>query len=103
MCIRDRVFDCVDCHNRPSHKFLPPAIAINNEIASGTISQDLPYVRRVGLELLNAPYDTQDEAEEAIRTTLAAYYRGTYPDRVDELSDEIQNACLLYTSDAADD
>jgi len=87
-----RVFDCVDCHNRPSHKFLPPAIAINNEIASGTISQDLPYVRRVGLELLNAPYDTQDEAEEAIRTTLAAYYRGTYPDRVDELSDEIQNA-----------
>lgn len=87
-----RVFDCVDCHNRPSHKFLPPAVAINNEMASGTISQDLPYVRRFGLELLNAPYDTQDEAEEAIRTTLAAYYRDTYPDRFDELSGEIEKA-----------
>ena len=24
-----RTFDCMDCHNRPSHKFQPPATAIN--------------------------------------------------------------------------
>jgi hypothetical protein len=87
-----RVFDCIDCHNRPSHQFLPPAVAINQEIASDTISRDLPYIRRVGLELLNSLYETQDEAEAAIRSTLAAYYSETYPDRVDDLGDEIAEA-----------
>jgi hypothetical protein len=87
-----RGFDCIDCHNRPSHQFLPPAVAINSEIAAGTISGDLPYVRRVGLELLNSVYETQDEAEEAIRSTLSAYYQETYPDRVDELENDIAAA-----------
>lgn len=87
-----RAFDCVDCHNRPSHKFVPPAVAINTEIATGTISRDLPYVRRMGLDLLNAPYGTQDEAEEAIRTTLAAYYWEQYPDVAEDLGGQIEQA-----------
>ncbi|NIA24571.1 MAG: cytochrome C [Gammaproteobacteria bacterium] len=87
-----RVFDCMDCHNRPSHLFLPPAVAINQELARGTISTDLPYVRRVGLDLLNTTYTSQEEAAEKIRSTLLAYYEQVYPDRVDELRDKIEAA-----------
>lgn len=87
-----RVFDCIDCHNRPSHQFTPPAIAINEEIAAGTISRELPYVRRLGLQLLNAEYESQDQAEETIRATLAGYYDDTYPERVDALQGDIDRA-----------
>ena len=87
-----RVFDCIDCHNRPSHQFLPPAVAINNEISAGTIPRTLPYVRRVGLELLNSAYATHEEAEAAIRSTLTAYYEDTYPDDVAAWRPEIDRA-----------
>ncbi|NOY54926.1 MAG: cytochrome C [Actinobacteria bacterium] len=87
-----RVFDCMDCHNRPSHLFLPPAVAINQEIARGAISPDLPYVRRVGLDLLNSPYSTQQEAAEKIRSTLLSYYEQAYPERVDQLREKIETA-----------
>jgi hypothetical protein len=87
-----RVFDCVDCHNRPSHKFLPPAVAVNEAIVLGDISRDLPFVRRNGLELLNAPYENHAEAEEAIRSALTAFYWETYPDRADQFSSEIDRA-----------
>jgi len=92
-----RVFDCMDCHNRPSHLFMPPAVSVNQGIASGIISRELPYIRRVGLELLNASYETQDAAEAEIRSTLATYYRDTYPDRVDGLAGEIDGAADVLT------
>jgi hypothetical protein len=87
-----RVFDCVDCHNRPSHKFLPPAVAVNEGIALGSISDDLPFVRRNGLELLNASYETQEDAEDSIRSALAAFYSETYPDRAGAFSSDIDRA-----------
>ncbi len=87
-----RSFDCIDCHNRPSHHFLPPATAMNIEMSKGAISTELPYVRRVGLELLNADYDTRDEANEAIVSGLDEYYRLEYPGDYDALRAEIEQA-----------
>jgi nitrate/TMAO reductase-like tetraheme cytochrome c subunit len=87
-----RRFDCIDCHNRPSHHFLPPATAMNLQMSKGNISAALPFVRKVGLELLNAPYETREEANEAIATGLDDYYRVEYPDQHDELAAEIQRA-----------
>jgi len=75
-----RRFDCMDCHNRPSHNFLAPATGMNLALSTGKISTDLKYIREVGLELLNAEYETREEANEAIRTGLADYYRDEYPD-----------------------
>jgi hypothetical protein len=79
-----RTLDCMDCHNRPSHEFLPPATAINLEMTKGTISKDLPYVRWEGLNLLNARYDTKDQADEAIQSGLLAFYADTYAGQVDQ-------------------
>ncbi|MEN8113302.1 MAG: NapC/NirT family cytochrome c [Actinomycetota bacterium] len=87
-----RVFDCIDCHNRPSHQFLPPAVALNREIAAGTIPRSLPYVRRVGLQLLNSSYESHEQAEEVIRSTLATYYAETYSERIDEFGRSIEQA-----------
>jgi hypothetical protein len=87
-----RLFDCMDCHNRPSHSFQPPATAMNLEISTGTIAADLPFVRSVGLELLNAEYETGEEAAEAIASGLAGFYAAEYPERAAELADKIADA-----------
>ena len=87
-----RSFDCIDCHNRPSHDFESPAVAINLEISRGHISRDLPFVRAVGLDLLNADYETTSEANEAIPAGLHDYYRSAYPDEYDDLAALVDEA-----------
>jgi hypothetical protein len=85
-----RTFDCIDCHNRPSHSFQPPATAMNLELARGTISTDLPYIRQIGLDLLNADYDTTEEANTAIPAGLQSYYETEFSGDVDALRAEIE-------------
>jgi hypothetical protein len=79
-----RTLDCIDCHNRPSHDFQPPATAINLELTKGTISRDLPFIRWQGLNLLNAPYDTKAQADEAILKGLESFYSENYPGQLDQ-------------------
>ncbi len=87
-----RLFDCMDCHNRPSHSFEPPATAMNLEISRGAISRDLPFVRSIGLGLLNADYETSDQALNSIEVGLAGFYADRYPDQVGALSAKIAQA-----------
>jgi len=84
--------DCVDCHNRPSHKFTPPAVSVNLALSKGEISRDLPFIRAVGVDLLNADYATLDEALAGIPAGLREYYDQQYPDRVAELTEDINQA-----------
>jgi nitrate/TMAO reductase-like tetraheme cytochrome c subunit len=87
-----RLFDCMDCHNRPSHSFQPPATAMNLEMSRGAISRDLPFVRSIGLGLLNADYETTEQAVGSIAGGLAGFYADQYPDRAGELSAKISAA-----------
>jgi hypothetical protein len=87
-----RTFDCIDCHNRPSHDYTPPAVSVNLALATGTISQDLPFIRKVGVDLLNAEYDTFEEANEAIPSNLQAFYATEYPGDAGELAAKITQA-----------
>jgi hypothetical protein len=97
-----RRFDCIDCHNRPSHRFLAPATALNQALSSGTTSSDLPFIRKVGLDLLNAAYATRDEAHSRISEGLREFYRVRYGDRYDALAAGIEqaSATLLGIYDA---
>ncbi len=87
-----RRFDCIDCHNRPSHRFLPPATSLNLALSQGTISAGLPFVRQQGLDLLMADYATREEANAWIPEGLRDYYRVNYGDRYDELAGAIEQA-----------
>lgn len=93
-----RTFDCIDCHNRPSHHFQPPATAMNLELSKGAISADLPFIRKVGLELLNAPYDTREEANAAILAGLDEFYQTEYADQYGTWTGEIDQAASTLLS-----
>jgi len=75
-----RVMDCVDCHNRAAHTFVTAEDAINRAMAEGSISPDLPWVHKQGLELLKAKYGSEEEAAQKIPEELKAFYGGKYPD-----------------------
>ena len=89
-----RTMDCVDCHNRPSHTFEPPAVAVNLALSKGEISVDLPFIRAVGVDLLNAEYATLDEALTAIPTGLRDFYAGQYPNEAATMQAEIEEAIV---------
>jgi hypothetical protein len=73
-----RTMDCMDCHNRPSHTFHLPGEAIDQEMAGGRISPSLPYVHKVGLELLKRDYASRLAAQTELPEALRDYYRKNY-------------------------
>jgi hypothetical protein len=87
-----RRFDCVDCHNRPSHQFIPPANAVNLAMSQGRISVELPFVRKKAVELLMADYDGRGTAEELIPAGLMAYYQEHYPEIAASKAEDIEKA-----------
>jgi hypothetical protein len=75
-----RTMDCIDCHNRAAHTFLTAEDALNRAMADGSISTELPWVHKKGLELLNATYASQEEARATIPAQLAAFYQSSNPE-----------------------
>ena len=41
-----RQMDCVDCHNRPSHKYFAPEFEVDRALRDGQIDRTLPFVKR---------------------------------------------------------
>ncbi len=75
-----RRMDCIDCHNRPTHIYHPPARSVNHVMALGWISPSLPSVKSVSVEALEAEYSTKPGALDTIRLTMEGYYRDNHPE-----------------------
>ncbi|MDP2654411.1 MAG: NapC/NirT family cytochrome c [Candidatus Omnitrophota bacterium] len=87
-----RRMDCIDCHNRPSHVFHPPDRELDQSFIIGRLDVSLPYLKQKSIELLNASYTNEHEAEQAILTGLSDYYQKSYPEIVREKGAAIQQA-----------
>lgn len=75
-----RRMDCVDCHNRPAHVYLPPDVAVDQAFAAGKLDPSLPYLKRQAVELLSKPYATTGEAVGTISSGMNDFYRSNYPE-----------------------
>jgi hypothetical protein len=73
-----RKMDCVDCHNRPAHVYLPPDDAVDQALAAGKMDVSLPYLRRQAVKALNGTYETTDQALSTIESELSEFYRSNY-------------------------
>jgi len=87
-----RVMDCVDCHNRPAHNFLPPDVAVDQAFTAGAMDPSLPYLKRQSVEVLSGAYETTDQALLAIDAGLNNYYRTNHPDIYSQKQDAIKQA-----------
>jgi nitrate/TMAO reductase-like tetraheme cytochrome c subunit len=70
-----RRMDCMDCHNRPAHRYETPNSAVNLAIALNNIDRRLPWVKTNALFALTRNYTNDTQALEGIATILADRYR----------------------------
>ena len=79
-----RVMDCMDCHNRPTHIFLSPEKAIDHKIANGVIPVEVPFIKKKGVEAIKKKYPSQEVATRGIAQELLDWYREHYPDLMEK-------------------
>ncbi len=89
-----RKMDCIDCHNRPSHKFNSPDNAIDRAILTGAIDATLPEIKRVAVEAMQAVYETKEDANQGIASKIPDFYRDNYPEVLKERRVAIDEAVL---------
>ena len=86
------IMQCVDCHNRPTHAFESAAAGMDTALVLGEIPTTLPYIKKKGVELLQAKYNSNREAMEQLPQALATFYQQRYPEIYAQRARDIQKA-----------
>jgi hypothetical protein len=75
-----RMMDCVDCHNRPSHIYVPPDRAVDRAMLAGRIDPSIPFIKQQATAAIASDqWTSTPAAEQGIRKTLDDYYRSIHP------------------------
>jgi hypothetical protein len=69
-----RQMDCMDCHNRPAHRYQTPNSAVNLAILLTNIDRGLPFIKSNALYVLTQSYTNTTQALQTIATTLSEQY-----------------------------
>jgi hypothetical protein len=75
-----RRMDCMDCHNRPAHRFRAPDEAVDLILAAGRIDRTLPFIKREAVKVLVEPYKDTETAKNQIKADLTGFYQANYPE-----------------------
>ncbi len=90
--LEHRSMDCMDCHNRPSHSYKSANVYLDNAMISGTIPEELPFIKKVSLKVLSNQFSTTDSAMMGIRSGIETYYQERQPGIYDSEKDLIEKA-----------
>jgi hypothetical protein len=90
--MKTRRMDCIDCHNRPTHIYHPPARSINHVMSLGWIDPSLPNVKSVSLKALETSYSTKQFGLDSIKLAIEEYYQTNYPELAKTKQDTIAKA-----------
>ena len=71
--------DCVDCHNRPTHIYVPPDLSVDNSLLAKRLDVSLPFLKQQAVAALAANYDTTDAAVKGIAKSIESFYETKYP------------------------
>ncbi len=92
-----RKMDCIDCHNRPSHRFRAPYRMLNEAMQFGEIDPSIPDVKEKAMEVLSAEYGTDAGALLSIDKELRDYYKekhadfyAAHPAEVDKMIEKVK-------------
>ncbi len=88
-----RELDCMDCHNRPAHKFRSPQDAVDIYLAIGRkMDPRLPFIKREAVAALAQPYPDKKTGREQIGFLLTRFYQENYGDQWETLKPMIHQA-----------
>ncbi len=77
-----RTMDCMDCHNRPSHRFPSPVKAVDEALVGGDLDPALPSIKANAVRALAETYADDAQAKEKIASALKTFYAKEDPARV---------------------
>jgi hypothetical protein len=81
--VETRRMDCIDCHNRPTHRFASsPIAALDLAFDSGRLDRSIKWLREVAGGVLAGVAHTRAGAEADFRRELEAVYREKHADAV---------------------
>jgi hypothetical protein len=92
------LMDCMHCHNRPSHMFLPPERAVDEAMQGGHISPKLPWIKELAVKALLEKYDDQESAHEGIREAIDGYYAKHFNEVLRDRKTEVNQAIHAITA-----
>jgi nitrate/TMAO reductase-like tetraheme cytochrome c subunit len=84
--------DCVDCHNRPTHIYVPPDLAVDQSLLARRLDVSLPFIKQQAVTVLTGTYATTDAAMRGIASGLQDFYEKKYPDVAKTKQLEIRDA-----------
>jgi nitrate/TMAO reductase-like tetraheme cytochrome c subunit len=84
--------DCVDCHNRPTHIYVPPDLSVDNSLLARRLDASLPYLKQQAVSALTADYATTDAAMQGIAKAIESFYESKYPAQAKSKELDIRNA-----------
>lgn len=87
-----REMDCLDCHNRPSHHYLPPQEFTDMLIATGQIPVELPEIKMLAMEVFSNTFDKRDSANRYFESRIKDFYVSNYPGIVEREPELLQQA-----------
>jgi nitrate/TMAO reductase-like tetraheme cytochrome c subunit len=98
-----RLMDCIDCHNRATHIYKSPEQIIDEDMAQGLIDKTLPYIKWAGMQALDPPNASLDEAYAKV-DVLEQFYQANYPQvyadkraEIEQALDELRQVAVLTT------
>lgn len=77
--MKKRRMDCIDCHNRPTHIYHPPASSINHVMSLGWIDPSLPDIKSIAVKALENSYTSKPAALDGIKTAVEEFYGSNFP------------------------
>ncbi len=77
--LEHRSMDCMDCHNRPSHAYKSSIEYVDNAMITGDIPKELPFVKKVAMNVLKGPFTNSDSSVAYIRDSITNFYKTGYP------------------------
>jgi hypothetical protein len=76
-----RRMECLDCHNRPAHRFESPVRLVNRAMAAGRIDvAALPEIKLTALEALAGDYESTEAAHAGVADSVEEFYADLYPE-----------------------
>ena len=89
---RPHAMDCIDCHNRPTHASPTPDGSVDEALFRGLIPKTLPWIKKLGVDALMAPYAGEQAAHEGIARAVRGFYRSKYPVLAEQRRADIDTA-----------
>lgn len=88
-----RTMDCIDCHNRPSHNFKSPPVYFDNAMLTGSVSKNIPFIKKVTMDILRQSFTDKDTALTKIKDLITDHYKNnnSYEQQADAINNSISS------------